>query len=68
MRWPFFKKLSPEDIKEELEILLEDVADFCDRHHVFVPSMTVRSGPVELELSMKRLPTDVPPSPEPEKK
>ena len=68
MRWPFFKKLSPEDIQDELKNLLEDVADFCDRHHVFVPSMTVRSGPVELELSMKRLPTDVPPSPEPKKK
>jgi len=63
IRWPFFKRLTKEEAKEELKRLLEDVADFCDRHDVLVPVVTVRSGPVEVELSIKRLPDGgVPPS------
>jgi hypothetical protein len=63
MFWPFFKKkLSPEEVREELKRLLEDVADFADRHDVFIPAITVRAGMVEAELSLKRV-AAIPPEP-----
>lgn len=63
MRWPFFrKKLTPEEVREELKRLLEDVADFADQHDVFIPAITVRAGAVEAELSLKRV-AAIPPDP-----